>query len=142
MTYIFLTLPFIDWYIIPLRKVVSPTRFFSFHCPLFTNPTDFLMLWMKSCFLSATPVLGSSWSILASIKLINSPSSRRRVELFPERGKPTKFKRPTKISTQAWFFMASSQAISISFSVTTKITNYNINSILYIINSWDLIAIL
>ncbi len=109
----------------PLRKVVSPTRFFSFHCPLFTNPTDFLMLWMKSCFLSATPVLGSSWSILASIKLINSPSSRHRVELFPERGKPTKLKRPTKISTQAWFFMASSQAFSISFSVTTKITNYN-----------------
>ncbi len=56
---------------------------------------------MKSFFLSATPVLGSSWSILASIKLINSPSSRHRVELFPERGKPTKFKRPTKISTQA-----------------------------------------
>ncbi len=73
---------------------------------------------------------------------MNSPSNRRRVELFPERGKPTKFKRPTNKSTQACFFMASSQAFSISFSVTTKITNYSINNILYIMYSLVPIVIL
>ena len=86
---------------------VSPTKSFLDHPPKDINSMDLLILWIKSCFRSATPVLGCSIFMLAVIMLRISPISRRSVELFPERGKPTKFILPTRISTANWFLMAS-----------------------------------
>ncbi len=99
-----------------LRIEVSPTMSFLVHCPCCANPKDLLILWMNSCLLSATPVLGSLIFMLDWSMFIKSPSSRCRVELLPDLGRPTKFIRPTHRSTHVCFCMASWQAFSISLS--------------------------